>query len=215
MYVRPMNRRALWTVSLLVGTVSIGLAGCGGPSEEELARAKKVATERKEKAAEARLERIDDVAEGLAADRKEACEASAEDLVDAASELQSRLNVGLNYSDYVDKVADVRVAYDRIDFDEAEAGDLECIQEVGLRLERAMNEYSAAARSWGTCVESYSCDEDDNTRRLQSRWDKAGQQIGAAETGLDNLGEVDEALTELATTQVDEEKSPTGATTPE
>ncbi len=63
---------------------------------------------------------------------------------------------------------------------------------VGVRLERALNEFAGAARSWDRCVDDYACDNDDNTRRLQARWATAGQQIQAAKDALDELGDPDD-----------------------
>ncbi len=79
-----------------------------------------------------------------------------------------------------------------------------------MRLERALNEFAGAARSWDRCVDDYACDNDDNTRRLQARWATAGQQIQAAKDALDELGDPDDDLREQAKATLAK-----GRTTPE
>lgn len=189
---RP-NRRAaaLMGAALLATALSPTLASCGGPSPEDQARAKADAQAARERR-EAEIERL---AEQAASTREEACRDGLGKLLTRAGELNSRLKVGLNYSEYFDQVADLRVAYDSSNFDDLE---LECIQGTGLRLERALNEFAGAARSWQRCMDDYACDDDANTRRLQTRWATADQQIETAKDALDELGEPDDEMREQA-----------------
>lgn len=201
---RP-NRRAaaLIGAALLAAALTPTLASCGGPSPEEQARAKaadEAARERKD----AEIERL---AEQAASTREEACQDGLGELLTRAGELNSRLKVGLNYSEYFDQVADLRVAYDSSNFDDLE---LPCIQGVGVRLERALNEFAGAARSWQRCMDEYACDDDANTRRLQTRWSTADQQIEAAKDALDELGDPDDELRQQAKATLAK-----GGTTPE
>lgn len=188
----PARRAAALTGAALVAT-TFALSACGGPSPEEQAQAKAAAEAARERK-EAEIERL---AEQAASTREEACRDGLGKLLTSAGELNSRLKIGLNYSEYFDQVADLRVAYDSSNFDDVE---LPCIQGVGMRLERALNEFAGAARSWQRCVDDYACDDDDNTRRLQTRWSTADQQIEAANDALDELGNPDDELREQAKT---------------
>lgn len=189
---RRVSRAArLIAAALVSASLAPALASCGGPSPEEQARAKAAAQAARERQ-EAEIERL---AQQAASTREEACRDGLGKLLTSAGELNSRLTIGLDYSEYFDQVADLRVAYDSSSFDDLE---LRCIQGVGVRLERALNEFAGAARSWDRCVDDYACDNDDNTRRLQARWATAGQQIQAAKDALDELGDPDDDLREQA-----------------
>lgn len=56
------------------------------------------------------------------------------DLLDPLTDLGSRLDVGLSYREYATKVGDVKVAYDRTNFDEI--ADPACLKRVAVPLER-------------------------------------------------------------------------------
>lgn len=103
----------------------------------------------------------------------------------AVEELDSRLSVGLSYSDYATEVADVRVAYDQTDFDALE--DIECMQGVGLPLERALNQFVRAANVWDECFEDIYCETDSVDPELQTHWSKASRLAGKADSGLDAM----------------------------
>lgn len=187
---RPARRAATLIGATLVAT-TLALSGCGSPSPEEQARAKAAAEAARERK-EAEIERL---AKEAARTREDACRSGLGKLLTSASELNSRLKVGLNYSEYFDQVADLRVAYDSSNFDDLE---LPCMTGVGVRLERALNEFAGAARSWQRCMDDYGCDNDANTSRLQTRWRTADQQIEAAKDALDKLGEPDDELRDQA-----------------
>ncbi len=201
---RPHRRVAAPVSAILVAiSLTLTLASCGGPSPEEQARAKAAAQAARERQ-EAEIERL---AQQAASTREGACRDGLGKLLTSAGELNSRLKVGLNYSEYFEQVADLRVAYDSSNFDDLE---LPCIQGVGVRLERALNEFAGAARSWQRCMDDYACDDDANTSRLQTRWGTADQQIEAAKDALDELGNPDDEMREQAKATLAK-----GRTTPE
>ena len=107
-------------------------------------------------------------------------------LLDELGELDSRLDIGLNYSEYGDLVADANVQYDRIDFDQL-GDNIGCLSDVGVPLEDALNFYTSAYRVWDDCIESPTCTNDSITRNLQRKWARAEGKVTAARDGLRDL----------------------------
>ena len=164
----------------------MALAACGdsGPTAAEKAKAA-----REHRRAVEHREALTSLATAKTSAREaqtkaEGCQRHAGDLVDALGDLNSRLNIGLSYNEYGDRVADVRVAYDDVGFADAEAVDLDCISGVGLPAEKALNTYASAYRTWNKCFESSSCANDDITPLLQKRWAKATIQVEQAKSGM-------------------------------
>lgn len=93
---------------------------------------------------------------------------------------------GLNYTDYSEKVADVNVVYNDIDYG-SDPDQLGCITDVGLPLEKAVNQYVSAYRVWNGCFEDINCDNDSIDGALQSRWAKAGKAVDRAYRALQRL----------------------------
>jgi hypothetical protein len=113
--------------------------------------------------------------------------------------LDSRLDVGLSYDEYGDKVADLKVAYDNVDFDAAGTdGSFACLSSVGVPLENALNQYMAAYRTWDACFDDFDCDTDSITPKLQAKWSKASRNVSNAADGLSKLTrEAEEAQEEV------------------
>lgn len=102
-------------------------------------------------------------------------------LVEALQDLNSRLNIGLTYADYGERVGDVRVLYDRIHF--ATLGP-NCVNKVGIPAEDAMNDYIKAYQTWNACIEETGCSTDSIESKLQTQWSKATTKINEAATAL-------------------------------
>ena len=172
----------------------VASAGCG--VDEGAERAKDRAAQKREQAREDRAtaeRRVSDATEVA-----DVCDAQMSELLDGAKELGSRLDVGLSYDEYTDEVADLKVAYDGIDFD-ASADSIGCLGDVGLPLEAAMNTYLSAARIWDDCFDDYDCDTDSIEPDLQAKWSKADRKVDEASDGLDGLhDDVEDARAELA-----------------
>lgn len=88
-------------------------------------------------------------------------------LVSTLEDLNSRLAVGLSFSDYSTRVGDVRVAYDRID---ANKLDSLCISLVGKPGEDAFNAYVTAYNTWNDCIGNVDCSTDSIDSQLQAQW---------------------------------------------
>ena len=158
-------------------------AACGTDEEAERAAAQaREEQEEREKKRQA-LEKQATEAEAKA----ETCKTEMAGLVDALGELDSRLNVGLNYDEYTDQVGDLRVEYDRVDFGGSDPEQLECLSSVGLPAEGAMNEYAKAATTWDECFEDIDCDNDAIQPDLQRRWSAASRKADRATRGLEKL----------------------------
>ena len=100
--------------------------------------------------------------------------------VSALENLNSRLAVGLSFSDYSTRVGDVRVAYDRIN---AAKLDQLCVTLVGSPSEDAFNAYVSAYNTWNDCVGKSGCTEKTVDAKLQVLWTKASgliEQVKAA-----------------------------------
>lgn len=156
-------------------------AGCGQSAEEqrqEAARARAALEARRE-----RKERAHDLAVFST------CSATFSGLQDAVGELDSRLSVGMNFESYGTAVADVRVAYDKTDYDIdlAPADRVSCLGSVGVPLEKSLNQYVAAYTQWNDCIQDFSCDTDSIDSELQAHWSKATR---AAEKARANLGDM-------------------------
>lgn len=160
------------------------VTGCGADEEAEkreqaaAAEKREAERERREAAMKARAE-------------AEACQEQMEPLVDELAELNSRLGVGLSYDEYTNKVGDVRVAYDNIDYDEL--GDAAtCLSEVGVPAEKALNQYVKAASAWGDCFDDIDCSNDTVDPTLQRHWSKATPLVERAKDGLREVQEAAE-----------------------
>ena len=171
-------------VPLCVGLLfAFAVAGCG--TDEKAVNAAAVA-----KRAQAQAERAATQADADAAkaqDLHDGCAQQMGDLLDKAKDLSSRLGVGLNYASYSEKAADVKVAYDDINFGSSDTTMLNCLTKVGLPLERAVNRYISAYKRWNRCVEDLNCDNDSITPSLQADWAKADRQVEKAKNGLEDL----------------------------
>jgi hypothetical protein len=121
----------------------------------------------------------------------EACRKRLGPLQRKLETLGSRLAVGLNFERYGTAVADARVVYDRIDFEElSEVPD--CVFEVGISLERALNQFARAHGTWAACFEDWDCDMDSIDPKLQEKWASAGRSLEKARDNLDAMEPEDE-----------------------
>lgn len=111
----------------------------------------------------------------------EACSAELGDLISSLEEIDGRLDVGMPYAAYSDRVGDASVAYNRIDFKSLEA---ECIQKVGLFVEQGLNRYLKAENRWSACIDDYACDTDSIEPALQRHWAQASKLIDRARGAL-------------------------------
>jgi hypothetical protein len=175
---RPRSRRAV----IIAGVAVLAIAGFGtwwfairdtGPTKAEV--------EAKEKAEAAAKAAVDAQAE-LAA-----CQSQVGPLLTAEQDLEGRLNaVGLSYNDYGNKVGDVSVAYNTIPFKELSP---QCLTQVGVHAEKAMNSYVKAGQTWTDCFDDFSCDDDSIDPDLQLDWFEASAQIKQASQGMTAIGQ--------------------------
>ncbi len=104
------------------------------------------------------------------------CASALANLTDALFALDSRLDLGLTYADYGDKVADAKVAYDRVRFGEL---DTACVVSAGKPAEDALNEYLSAYSTWKDCIEASGCQTDSIKTELQNHWSTASGLLAA------------------------------------
>ena len=151
-------------------------AGCGGPSAAQRAQARSQQLDRIAPELQDRLSR-------RAADAKTACQNAIGDFLDGISGLDSRLDVGLNFSDYSREVSDAKVAHDRIDVT-AISGN--CLT-AAVAAESALEHYITAYNTWNNCVSDAYCSNDSITPSLQSQWAKATRQDERAREALGRI----------------------------
>ena len=112
------------------------------------------------------------------------CEDQLGDTFAAVQELDSRLNVGLPYDAYSEAVGNIRVEYDQVPFNDLS---LDCVSEVGLPIESAMNSYVKAGNAWNNCITDFDCEMDAVDPELQAAWLEASDKLDEADSGLRDL----------------------------
>lgn len=160
---------------LVIAAAAAALSGCGGSSAGDAA-APPATT-----AAPAVAAVSTTAADTTTSVYDPSCKPALEPLADELSSLDSRLSVGMNFENYSQRVGDVRVAYDRIDFDSLDEA---CIGGPGVQLEKALNSYTRAYRVWNTCIEDVNCSTDSIDKLLQQHWARATRQIKNAKVML-------------------------------
>lgn len=160
----------------------LALGACGPNAEEEAVASEATAS------AEAEKER--EQAEKEAAEererRAEECTEDVAQLASALDELNSRIQVGLSYSDYTTEVGDVMVAYNRTDIDKISA-DRWCLGEVAVPLENAFQHFDKAMEVWKKCVGDWDCSIKDKAvdAKMQKHWQRAGTYLEEADAALE------------------------------
>jgi hypothetical protein len=100
-------------------------------------------------------------------------------LVDALDELDARLDVGLNFSDYSERVGDVSVAYNRVDFEAVGGYGSSCLA-TAILLEEAFNKYIGAKNRWNDCITDPDCTNESIERGQQADWEDASEKLDEA-----------------------------------
>jgi hypothetical protein len=106
-------------------------------------------------------------------------------LVDALSEIDGSLDVGLNYSEFTALVRRTSVAYARVRWNVVTGG---CLGVVAVSAERAFNKYLNARKIWGNCLASaaLNCTSGSVGAQLQRHWSSAHTNLRRAVNNLDN-----------------------------
>ena len=87
--------------------------------------------------------------DGAAANAVE-CPPGVVSFVNALTQLEGRLDVGLSLTEYRRYLTAATVAYDRISW---HTTPLECVKSVGVPAEKALNAYGKGFTSWQQCVQ--------------------------------------------------------------
>ncbi len=110
----------------------------------------------------------------------------------ALQDLDSRLGVGLSFSDYGTRVGDIRVADDAAPFDELGAA---CLSKVAVPAEAALNAYVKTYNTWNDCFNNDYCTTDSISPELQVPWGTATGKVAKARAGLEQIRTGSGALT--------------------
>jgi hypothetical protein len=165
-----------WFLRALGGLAILALIGFGvwyfalrdtGPSEAE----KRAEAARKQQA--------------LNAAARAQCQTQTEGLISAEEDLEGRLSgAGLTEADYLSRVGDVSAAYQQTPTKQMQ---LDCLTDVGVPAESAMNAYVSAANTWNNCISDFSCSQDSIDPELQAQWSKASSELSDAKSGLNRV----------------------------
>lgn len=158
--------RAIRVVAVIAG---IAVAGCGGGSSTA---SKKAAAAKAAKAAEKKAQA-----------EYAKCKSQLSSLMSAEQNLNSHLDVGMNFADYTQAVGNVRAAYGTTPIHQM---DQKCLG-VGVNLESALNDYVRAVRVWNNCLGKLGCSNASIKPQLQSQWSKASSSITQAQSSLTSL----------------------------
>lgn len=158
--------------ALVVAVLAVGAAACSSPSAQE----------REERRSEL-LDALGPELQDRLARRVEVCEQAIGDVLNEINELDSRLEAGLNYSEYKRQVADLKVAYDRASYNGLDTWCLTARSKAG----RALRVYLGAAGYWDVCSDLGDCTTDEIESELQEYWARARQWLEEARVALDNV----------------------------
>ena len=148
---------------------------------EQKAEEERLAAEEAERQAEAEAAAALEEAQ----DTYDDCFAELQPLLNALSNIDSRLNVGLNQQELSNQLGRASIAYDKITIDNLGKGT--CLT-AAAKLETAFNQYNSTVQSWGDCIYDYYCDVDDDVLPgMQVKWASASSAINRAETLIETL----------------------------
>jgi hypothetical protein len=171
--------RSLLISGVLVLTTMTAACGGSGSEAREVERATQL-----DYLARGLLRHEQRVAADARVEAHQRCNSNLGGLIDALSQLDSRLDIGLNFQSYSDRVGDAQVAYDRMDISSLAYGG--CLS-AGVSAEKALNAYSRAYNTWNDCIGEFDCDTDSIEPDLQLDWVKASNHVEAARRKLENL----------------------------
>lgn len=108
------------------------------------------------------------------------CDGDVDSFIRSLRVLDSRLNVGLTYPQYRDRLGDISVSYDDA-VSVIEQGDVDgrCLT-VAIRGEKAFNLYIKAQNVWNRCIQNIGCSTDSIEPQLQRIWAKASKRVAQA-----------------------------------
>lgn len=109
----------------------------------------------------------------------EACLAEIGEFREVLDDLDARLDVGLTYSQYNERMGDVNVASNRMDVDDL-PDEIVCY-EVAILLNEAFIEYIDAGTKWTDCFDRLRCTNEDVEPALQAHWATASEKLDEAE----------------------------------
>lgn len=111
------------------------------------------------------------------------CKSQLSSLLSAEENLNSHLDIGMNFTDYTQAVGNVKAAYDQTPIHQL---DEKCLG-VGVHTETALNDFAKAANTWNNCIGNINCSDSSIKPQLQATWSKASSEINQAKSALQNL----------------------------
>jgi len=161
----------------LIG-VAVLAAGCGGQSKEQRAAARSEQLDKLAPTLESRLQ-------AQADSQKTACENELGDFLDALEEIDSRLDIGMTFTDYGGKTADAKVAHDRVNASNLTPA--ACVK-AAVAGEDALESYISAYTIWNDCIQSDYCETEYKEPELQAKWLQASRKHDKAQRLFESVG---------------------------
>ncbi|MGZ5408309.1 MAG: hypothetical protein ACXWDG_11070 [Aeromicrobium sp.] len=112
-----------------------------------------------------------------------ACQRTLTPTLNALSDLDARLNVGMVEGDYTTAVGDAEVTYSRVNPALLSA---ECMSNVGAPIESALASYMNTSTVWNDCITDLYCDTDSASfdATIQADWSSATIDISDAKAAI-------------------------------
>ena len=122
------------------------------------------------------------IATGASGKSDASCPRTIHRFVDALTEVDGRLDLGIDFNEYRGLISKAHVAYARIPWSQIADP---CLSSVGVPSEKAMNEYTVAYNIWAKCIAALNCGRGAAAdRQMQFRWRRARQNLQRAVANL-------------------------------
>lgn len=148
---------------MLAAVATSGFAACGGSAKSANQSTTHQAAQKAAKQAQAEYHK---------------CNSQLSSLLSAEENLNSHLDIGMNFTDYTQAVGNVKAAYDQTPIHQMAP---KCLL-VGVSIENALNDYAHAVNTWNNCISNLAsgCTDSSIKPQLQGDWSKASSQINQA-----------------------------------
>jgi hypothetical protein len=111
------------------------------------------------------------------------CKTQLEPYLKTLKNLDSRLSVGITYADYGERVGDIAVAHDNVEWDDSWEGD--CLS-ARSDADTALAAYKRGGQRWTTCIRVPGCSAS-KAPKIQLQWSAAKAKVTAATQLLDQI----------------------------
>jgi hypothetical protein len=171
---------------------ALALGGCTGDAAPSASKAPTAASASSPAAERAAAQRTAAGKEARTSAVFQECTSVARPLQTSLDDLSSRLSIGLDFYAYWVRVGSARSSYDRLLRDAKSRGGIsqQCIEQVAVPLESALNAYITAYNTWNGCLQVASCTFEEGSapeKKAHASWTEAHEIVTRAEVALAGL----------------------------